>query len=389
MNQDPSLTPKSSKFGSEFFPPELFDTLPVAIYTCDSLGYITSYNMAAAALWGREPELKKDLWCGSWKIFEKDGSPMPLDTCPMALALKENRPITGEEIVVECPDGTKRNIIIPHPVPLYDNNGNLIGAINTLIDITDQVKSNTRIQKLLDETGLFDAKKDEFIGLVSHELKTPVTSIGAYLQLIARIFSPGDSAKTLISKAQDQLARLSTLIADLLDITELQTGLLESSIKDFNLIVIVTDVIEMMQRTNPTHELSLYSDQAELWIRADQRRMEQVIRNLISNAIKYSHHANLVMIRISAVHNVAIVSVQDFGLGIELEDQERIFTRFYRVNKLNGHPSGLGIGLYMCKEIIERHQGRLWVESTPGSGSFFFSLICLVTHNFQINLIVK
>lgn len=332
--------------------------------------------MAAAALWGREPELKKDIWCGSWKIFEKDGSPMPLDTCPMALALKENRPITGEEIVVECPDGTKRNII-PHPVPLYDNNGNLIGAINTLIDITDQVKSNTRIQKLLDEARLLDAKKDEFIGLVSHELKTPVTSIGAYLQLIARIFSPGDSAKTLISKAQDQLARLSTLIADLLDITELQTGLLESSIKDFNLIVIVKDVIEMMQRTSPIHELSLYSDQAELWIRADQRRMEQVIRNLISNAIKYSHHANLVMIRISAVHNVAIVSVQDFGLGIELEDQERIFTRFYRVNKLNGHPSGLGIGLYMCKEIIERHQGRLWVESTHGSGStFFFNMPC-------------
>ncbi|TKC07479.1 sensor histidine kinase [Pedobacter frigoris] len=375
MNQDTSLT---SKFGSEFFPPELFDTLPVAIYTCDRLGYITSYNKAAVALWGREPELKKDLWCGSWKIFGEDGSPMPLDTCPMAMALKENRPITGAKIVVQCPDGAKRNII-PHPVPLYDNEGNLTGAINTLIDITDQVKSNAQIQKLLDETRLLDARKDEFIGLASHELKTPVTTIGAYLQLIARTFSPEDSTKTLISKAQYQLAKLNTLIADLLDITELQTGSLDLSTNDFNLIVLVKEVIEMMRRINPSHELTLYSDRDELSVTGDQKRMEQVITNLISNATKYSYQANHVVIRISAVQDVANVSVQDFGIGIEVEEQGRIFHRFYRANKSNSHISGLGIGLYMCNEIILRHQGRLWVESTPGSGStFFFEIPCSV-----------
>jgi PAS domain S-box-containing protein len=116
---------------------QLIQALPAAIYTCDAQGHILIYNKAAADLWGREPEIGKDLWCGSWKIYLPNGTPLPLDQCPMAIALKEGRAIENEEIIVERPDGLKRNIM-PHPKPFFDSSGNVVGAVNMLVDITDR-----------------------------------------------------------------------------------------------------------------------------------------------------------------------------------------------------------------------------------------------------------
>ncbi len=125
---------------------ELIEGLPVAIYRCDADGYVLVYNKAAVELWGRAPEIGKELWCGSWKIFKTDGTPLPLAECPMAIALKEGR-IINPEIIIERPDGERRNII-PHPQPIYDTSGKLIGAVNTLIDITEQVKARKKIEDI-------------------------------------------------------------------------------------------------------------------------------------------------------------------------------------------------------------------------------------------------
>lgn len=119
---------------------QLIDVLPAAVYTCDREGRITLFNEAAAALWGREPEIGKDLWCGSWKIFNPDGSAMDLDTCPMAITLKEGRKVFGEEIVIERPDGTRRNVL-PYPQPIFDAVGQMTGAMNMLVDITELKKA--------------------------------------------------------------------------------------------------------------------------------------------------------------------------------------------------------------------------------------------------------
>lgn len=123
---------------------ELLFGLPVAVYTCNAEGYIELYNKAAAELWGTKPLIGKDLWCGSWKIYRQDGSPLPLEECPMALALKQKKPISFE-ILIERPDGSRRHII-PNPQPTFDANGKCTGAINTLIDITTQVDSRKKIQ---------------------------------------------------------------------------------------------------------------------------------------------------------------------------------------------------------------------------------------------------
>ena len=115
---------------------QLLHGFPAAIYTTDANGLVTQYNDAAVALWGRAPEIGKDLWCGSWKIYNTDGTERPLDTCPMAIALKEQRAIYGEEIVIERPDGSRR-LVSPHPRPIYDSAGNVTGAVNMLVDITE------------------------------------------------------------------------------------------------------------------------------------------------------------------------------------------------------------------------------------------------------------
>jgi PAS domain S-box-containing protein len=126
---------------------QLIQSLPAAIYICDAQGFITIYNKPAAELWGKEPEIGKDLWCGSWKIFDAGGNPLPFDKCPMAVTLREGIGVEGEEIIIERPDGARRNVL-PHPKPLFDESGKLAGAVNLLMDITDQKLFDEKIAKL-------------------------------------------------------------------------------------------------------------------------------------------------------------------------------------------------------------------------------------------------
>jgi PAS domain S-box-containing protein len=125
----------------------LVDDLPAAVYTCDLEGRVTSYNRAAAALWGREAVIGQDLWCGSWRIFRPDGAPLPLDQCPMAVSIREQRPVRGEEILIERPDGTRRQVM-PCPDLIRDQSGQVVGAVNMLVDVTER----KRIEEALRES---------------------------------------------------------------------------------------------------------------------------------------------------------------------------------------------------------------------------------------------
>ncbi|MDB5147811.1 MAG: domain S-box protein [Mucilaginibacter sp.] len=226
--------------------------------------------------------------------------------------------------------------------------------------------------KLYEDIKQLNEKKDEFIGLASHELKTPVTSLKGYLQIIARNLSPEDKNKALANRALEQVGKLTKLISDLLDVTKIQTGKLPFTYADFDVIRLLTDLKEILQQTDPSHQLILNLPVEELIIHADSQRIEQVIINLVTNAIKYSPKANQVIITTGIIENKLRVAVQDFGIGIQPDQLERVFSRFYRVENLASHMSGLGIGLYISHEIVTRHQGRLWVESTYGEGSTFY-----------------
>ena len=126
---------------------ELLEALPVAVYTTDAEGRITYYNQAAAELWGHRPELGSSQWCGSWRLYWPDGRPLPHDECPMAITLKEGRPVRGVAAVAERPDGT-RVPFLPYPTPLRDKSGRLVGAINLLMDITERNRAQVESARL-------------------------------------------------------------------------------------------------------------------------------------------------------------------------------------------------------------------------------------------------
>jgi len=218
-----------------------------------------------------------------------------------------------------------------------------------------------------------EKRKDEFISIASHELKTPVTSIKAYAQYLRTKFQrTGDEqSSTLLEKMDKQLDKLTVLIGDLLDVSKIEAGKLQLNKQYFDLNELTADLVEEMQRTTDTHTLRI-EGRVRRKLFGDRERVGQVITNFLSNAIKYSPEGKVVTIKLSATATQAQLAVKDTGIGIPYEKQRKIFTRFFRVdgNKQETFP-GLGLGLYISAQIIRRHKGKIWVESEPGNGSTF------------------
>lgn len=256
--------------------------------------------------------------------------------------------------------------------PIKNNKGQIVGASKIARDVTRQKLAEEKLQKYAEEIKVLNAKKDEFIGLASHELKTPITSINGYLQIIDRNLSSDDRNKAFIAKALLQVNKLNSLISDLLDVSKIQTGKLPFTYSNFDLCEVLTEVAEMLQHIYTSHKIELHFDRCPILLKADQQRIEQVVINLVTNAIKYSPGGERVIIVATVTDNKAIVCVQDFGIGIASEQQKRIFSRFYRVENMSIPISGLGIGLYISHEIISRHKGQIRVESDLNKGSIFY-----------------
>jgi two-component system CheB/CheR fusion protein len=252
----------------------------------------------------------------------------------------------------------------------FNENGEAIRFIGTLLDITFQKTIDESTRELL-------SKKDEFISIASHELKTPVTSLKAALQIMERASIRGDSIKTVdsfIQKAIKQVDKLTELIKDLLDVTKIQSGKLVLRKTDFVLDELLKECVEELQNDSAKHKIVI-EGYRNIEVHADRNRLEQVIINLISNAIKYSPDANKVIVSIEKVDEGIKVSVKDFGIGIPKDKLPLIFDRFYRVDEASQRYAGLGLGLYISAEIIRQHGGHIDIKSTMGKGSSFWFII--------------
>ena len=214
--------------------------------------------------------------------------------------------------------------------------------------------------------------RDEFIATASHELRTPLTSLKMYTQVLHKQFTKqGDqSLIRSLTKMNMQIGKLAALIEDLLNVSKLEHGKLEFHQEAFNLGETVKETVEQLQH-GIRHTIQIEGEVAEpVW--GDKERVGQVLTNLLTNAAKYSPKADTVVVRIADEQGMAVVSVQDFGIGIAPEHLQHIFDRFYRVNdpEEKTYP-GLGIGLHIAHEIIARHNGTMGVVSTKGQGSTF------------------
>ncbi len=219
-----------------------------------------------------------------------------------------------------------------------------------------------------------EKQKDDFISMASHELKTPVTSLKGYTQILRnKSIKEGNTAEiTLFARIDKQIDKLTYLISDLLDATKVSNGQLsyQEDLFDFN--GLITEIVEEMRQTTQTHNLDVELEKSAR-IYGDRNRIGQVITNILSNAIKYSPAADKVMVFTRHENGHVQFYARDFGIGIPKEKQPDVFDRFFRVNgaKKNNFAGGLGLGLYIASEIIKQHKGTVTVESVEDQGSTF------------------
>jgi signal transduction histidine kinase len=227
--------------------------------------------------------------------------------------------------------------------------------------------------EMMEQINISQQKKDEFIGIASHELKTPLTSIKAYLQVLDTIENK-EPNKQYVKKALDSVNRLQQLIYDLLDVSKIQSGQLHLTITEFDIDTLIDESIAAFRIVAGDHAITRKGSKINEMMAADRQRIEQVLTNLLSNATKYSPDAKEVIVYTEKKKQELFVTVRDFGIGIPKEEQNKVFERFYRTKRNSILVSGFGLGLYICRDIIKRHNGKIWVESEEKGTSFHFSL---------------
>lgn len=265
----------------------------------------------------------------------------------------------NEDYQIQPMDGSARKWINSRGMVELDESGEPSSVIGTILDISERKEDELR--------------KNDFIGMVSHELKTPLTSLVGYSQLGLRNSQKKQDQfnASLFEKATIQLRKMNSLINGFLNVSQLESGKINLKTNTFRLDELIRETIAEVSITAGGQEFELYC--GEITINADHEKIGTVLTNLLGNAVKYGDKDSPVTIKGSQRNGVAMLSVSDKGIGIKASDMDKLFDRYYRVeNSQTQHISGFGIGLYLCSEIITRHKGKIWAESKPGEGSTFY-----------------
>ena len=237
-------------------------------------------------------------------------------------------------------------------VPYFSEN-KIVKWFGTNTDIEDQKKS--------------EQLKEDFISIASHELRSPLTPIKGYMQMLQKIIPTGTKESSYVNKSLDNLLKLETLIRDL-DTSKINNDSVQYNLKPFRFDSMVSNCVEGYSQENSSHIINL-KNCFEISVVADALKIEQVLVNCISNAVKYSPDAKEIQVEVIANEDELIVSVTDYGIGIAKENIDKLFDRFYRVQNTSMKFKGMGLGLYISREIIKKHQGKFWVTSELGKGT--------------------
>jgi two-component system, chemotaxis family, CheB/CheR fusion protein len=342
------------------------EALAVAVYTTDAAGRITYFNQAAVDLWGRRPELGEE-WCGSLRLFHLDGRPMAHADCPMAIALRENRPVRGSTAIAERPDGRKV-AFEPFPTPLRAADGTLIGVVNVLVDVTERMAAEEALRATATALEASNTVKDEFLGLISHELRTPVTTIFGNAVVLRERGDLADVEREMVGDIGEDSERLLRIVENLLQLTRLGSGDaldLEPQVLDH----LVAGSVDAFRRRHPARAITMTRARPSSVVEADSISVELVLQNLLSNADKYSPTTEPIEVTVGAVDGEARVEVLDRGIGLPDGDADEIFTAFFRSAAARRTASGMGVGLAVCKRIVEAQGGTIWARPRDGGGT--------------------
>jgi two-component system, chemotaxis family, CheB/CheR fusion protein len=477
---------------------DVLDALPVAIYTTDADGRVTGFNEAAVRFAGRVPQLGADSWCVTWKLFWPDGTPMPHDQCPMAIALREGRPVHGVEAIAERPDGTRVHFI-PYPTPLRDASGTVTGALNMFVDITEQRQaeevraklaaivdcaddaivskslegiitswnraaekifgytaaeavgrhisliipeeraaeedqvlaqirrgeivdhfetvrrtkdgrrlnisltvspikdahgriigaskvarditerkqaaqalreSEERLRSLVEQLREADRRKDEFIAMLAHELRNPIAALGLGVDLLSRAQVQDRKTRFAVPAIARQTRQLRRLADDLLDVARITHGKLTLQRQPVELLGMARSVAADFA-ARPGNGALIEVAGTETWVDGDVARVQQMVGNLVDNAIKYG--GKKIVIRASREGPWGRLAVEDDGQGIARDLLQSLFRPFVQgAQPLDREQGGLGLGLALVDRLASLHGGSIEAQSDgPGKGSRF------------------
>lgn len=347
---------------------QLLEAIDVAVYTTNADGRITFFNEAAARFWGRRPQLGEE-WCGSLRLKWPDGRPMRHDECPMAIALRENREVRGGEAIAERPDGSQVSFRA-HPTPLRDGSGRLVGAVNVLVDITERADAESALRSSAESLRASNAVKDEFLGLVSHELRTPVTTIYGNARLLD---TKGESLsdehrRSMVADIAADSERLLGIVENLLLLTKLESGP-QLDLEPQILGHIVRSSVDAFSQKHPDREVRLRVGDGERIVDADRTYLELLMDNLLTNAAKYSPPETAIEVEVTFDECEARVAVLDRGIGFAEDEAELLFAPFYRSDEAKSTATGIGVGLAVCRRVVDIQGGRIWASSREGGGS--------------------
>jgi PAS domain S-box-containing protein len=326
------------------------ESMPQQVWTAKADGALDYVNEGTQEYFGRDAE---DIVGAGWQEFiHPEDMDRAIETWHQSLQTNEQYQV---QFRLRRHDGAYR-WHLGRAVP-FTSSQKVVKWLGTNTDIEDQ-KRNEQI-------------KDEFISIASHELKTPLTSLKAYLQLLERSQTIPDEPKRFVQKSVHQVKRLENLVNDLLDVSKIVGGRLNYNMQTLNLSKLIAETVQSEQLSVQSHQFQILNN-PEVTLTGDQYRLEQVLANFLSNAVKYSPKADKVVINSQLQGGQVVVSVQDFGIGIEKDQLDKLFDRFYRVDNTAMKFEGLGLGLYVASEILTRHKGNFWIESEFGKGSTFF-----------------
>jgi signal transduction histidine kinase len=354
---------------------ELVSAMPAAVYACDAEGLIVYYNQQAVALWGREPQLKELAWSflDSRLMYRADGTLLRGHEAPVKSVLATGIPVVNRELVLERPDSSRIDVLV-NIAPLCDAAGRISGAVNIFQDISEIRRAQQERELLLHELERSNQELSQFSYAVSHDLQAPVRNVRALTQLLVKRnqAAPDDAGHLadLIKQAADGMERL---IDSLLRYAQAGQGDIKRQRISADTVI---DAVRRSLASLIRETRALILSGGLPTVDADPVLLEHVFQNLIANAINYHQPCEppVVEIRGEPFEDGWRFAVKDNGQGIPREYQSTIFEPLKRLHGTD--TPGTGLGLALCKTIVARHGGRIWVES-EGSGcgaTFFFTL---------------
>jgi signal transduction histidine kinase len=353
----------------------ILDTLPVGVAISDAKGRLEEANAQMDTVWGGKFTIARHpteflSYVGYWP---STGKRLTLEEWPMARSVNQSETVAGETVEIERANGTRATLLISS-APIRDRDGHIAGAVTVAMDITVQKGIERELAQKAEDLFRSNRELQQFAYVASHDLKEPLRMVTTYVQLLDRRYGErlDGEAKEYIGYAVEGSKRMYMLVEDLLTYSRVETSTLPFGPVSMDDVMATTlrDLGAALESSRAVVNVEPLPE-----VHADRQQMVQLMENLVGNAIKFRREeAPVVHVSATAAGDEIVFSVRDNGIGIAKEYGEKVFQMFQRLHPRETFP-GTGIGLAICKKVVERHGGRIWFESEPGVGTtFYFTL---------------